>query len=207
MVRWRHHMLSQFERWWLEAWPHRLHIRTYLPGFLKEAPQPFRGEVLEVGAGSGWSSRRILETFPQVELTATDVDPHAVESLERLRGQYGQRLFVRQADARDLPFDRAKFDWVLGLHLLRHVPEKDVRQAFTELLRVVRPGGFVGIVDEGREGGWRLLDAFRPRRHRHTRSEVIDLLGSLEAQVVYADGEAHFGVWAKKPYPFSPERT
>ena len=67
--------LSSFESWWYGSWPHRLYLSRFVPRFLHACPEPFRGEVLEVGSGGGWSSRQILNTFPQVELTASDVNP------------------------------------------------------------------------------------------------------------------------------------
>src|SRR5687768_7074769 len=98
--------MSHLERWWLDSWLHRAQIRRYVPRLLKLCPDPFRGQVLEVGSGSGWTSRRILDTFPQVELTAVDLDPNAEKKFAALQGMYGQRLTFRQADMLNLPFDR-----------------------------------------------------------------------------------------------------
>ena len=139
------HEISRFERWWLDAWPHRLRVRRKVPYFLKLSPDPFRGEVLEVGAGSGWTSRRILETFPQVELTATDLDPRTQEAYERLRKRYGRRLRVEAADLLDLPFARESFDIVVAIGVLHHIA--DVEKGIQQLLRVLRPGGLLGISD------------------------------------------------------------
>jgi ubiquinone/menaquinone biosynthesis C-methylase UbiE len=138
--------MTAFERWWSDAWPHRLHIRRSIPVFLKASPEPVRGEVLEVGSGSGWTSARILETYPQVELTAVDYDPAAKERFARLEGKYGQRLHFVQADARQLPFDRASFDMVIAAHVAHHLP--DLGRALDQLMRVLRPGGLLGFSDE-----------------------------------------------------------
>jgi hypothetical protein len=69
----------------MNSWPHRWRLKATVPRFLRNCLEPFRGEVLEIGAGSGWTSRQILETFPQVELTATDIDPDATKAFEQLR--------------------------------------------------------------------------------------------------------------------------
>jgi ubiquinone/menaquinone biosynthesis C-methylase UbiE len=175
--------LSAFERWWLDAWPHRLHIRHYVPKFLHACPEPFRGQVLEVGAGSGWTSRTILETFPQVELTATDVDPRVSSRFSHLQRHYGRRLQVQQADVQHLPFDRASFDMVVAFHMMHHV--EDAAGAVRQFMRVLRPGGLLGIADT----------------NELPREELVAAL-SGEAKVVVNEGDGYYYVWAQKAYPF-----
>ena len=176
--------LSWFERWWLSAWPHRLHIRGCVPKFLAASPEPFRGEVLEVGAGAGWTSQQILETYPQVELTATDLDPRATTSFRHLQEKYGHRLKVREADILELPFDRASFDVVIAVHVMHHLA--DAESAIQQFLRILRPGGMIGIADE-------------ERRH-HTRRDIERALATEEAEIKVSEGNGHFMVWATKPY-------
>lgn len=189
--------LSPFEQWWYNSLPHRLYIRLYLPHFLRACPQPFRGQVLEVGSGRGWSSQRILETFPQVELTATDVDSAATHAFARLKGRYGQRLKVREADIMNLPFDRSSFDIVIATSALRHVA--DVPTAIRQFLRVLRPGGFIGITDQGRLGRVLLtLVSGRPALDRQRLEAIVRTQG---AEVMVAKGQTKFMVWARKPYP------
>ena len=177
--------LSWFERWWLSAWPHRLHIRGFVPKFLDASPEPFRGEVLEVGAGAGWTSQQILETYPQVELTATDLDPRATKSFRHLQEKYGHRLKVQEADILELPFDRASFDVVIAVHVMHHLD--DAPSAIQQFLRILRPGGMIGIADE---------------EHRHQRrTDVERVLAAEEADIKVSEGNGHFMVWATKPYP------
>lgn len=179
--------LSAWQRWWMGAWPHRWQVRWAVPRFLRSCPTPFRGEVLEVGAGRGWTSRRVLETFPQVELTAVDVDPHVKEIFQKLTTRYGHRLHVVQADARALPFDRARFDFVLAINVVRHLEESERQKVMVELLRVLRPGGMVGMSESGASAAdWETVK----RR-----------LSEEDCEVVFASTKRGFDVWAKKNYP------
>jgi len=173
---------TAFERWWLNAWPHRFRIRRSVPKFLQACPEPFRGQVLEVGAGAGWTSRTILETFPQVELTATDLDPAALQQFSHLQEQYGRRLHVRQAAVEALPFDRASFDIVVAFFLMRHVA--DPAAAIQQCIRVLRPGGLLGLIDE-----------VRPDR------DMGELIGQ-EAKILTHGGTGRYYLWAQKEYPF-----
>lgn len=190
--------LSWLERWWMNAWPHRWHVFWHVPRFLQAAPEPFRGEVLEVGAGRGWTSRRILETFPQVDLTAVDMDPVVSEAFRKLKARYGNRLHVVCADAAALPFDREGFDVVLAMNVVRHLGEAERERALTELLRVLRPGGWLGISEAGGA-----LDA-----QHHARWQAVQAwLAEEKCDVRYVRAEFGFDVWARKPYHERAELT
>lgn len=187
-----------FERWWLEAWPHRLHIRRFVPRFLRSCPEPFRGEVLEVGAGSGWTSRRMLDTFPQIELTATDVEAASAGRFAKLRVFYGQRLRFQRADLLDLPFDRGSFDVVVALHVLHRID--DVPRAVRQFVRVLRSGGLLGVVDDSPPRLWPLTRLF-PAASRLRRAALEALLREEGCEIMVAHGQRHYYVWARKPHP------
>lgn len=195
--------VTAFERWWLNAWPHRLWIRQFIPAFLKACPEPFRGEVLEVGAGSGWTSRQILATFPQVELTATDRDETVMASLQRLGSVFGQRLHFKQADVLALPFDRHSFDIVIAVHVMGHV--SDVPQAIRQMLRVLRPGGLIGLADEDRRLAIGPLGWLFSAASRLVREDLERLLREEGCEGLRAEGGRHFFLWARKPYPITPD--
>lgn|GEM_PF-2246663 len=194
--------LSGFERWWLNAWPHRWHVRRFVPKLLKACPEPFRGEVLEVGAGSGWSSRRILDTFPQVELTATDVDPRSIGSFEKLRGQYGQRLIFKQANLMKLPFDRGAFDVVLAIHVLHYA--YDLRGGIRQFIRVVRPGGLLGLSDVNPKYQRGPFSNLFSASSMPTRKLLEEMLIEEGCEILSSHGELHYYIWARKPYPITP---
>lgn len=191
--------ISSFERWWLCSWPRRVLVRKYVSFLLRSVPQPFRGEVLEVGAGYGWSSRRILETYPQVELTAIDTDPHATTTFAQLEERYGQRLKVREADVYHLPFDRASFDIVIVVHALRYLP--DVSEAMRQMLRVTRPGGLIGIADSDQRYVAGPMKWIWRKPRRLTRLMVEQIAVNEGAEVVQATGGESYIVWIRNPYP------
>ena len=183
--------LSWIQRYWMNGIMHRLHLRHHVPRFLKTCPEPFRGEVLEVGAGRGWTSRRILETFPQVELTATDVNADDTKAFGELLKQFGRRLKVREANVHKLPFDRDTFDIVTAINVMSHLQPYAVKRALEELLRVVRPGGLVGISDH-----FLLFSA--PSASRSSIEEVLKAEG---CEISYARGGRYYDIWVRKPYP------
>lgn len=182
--------LSSAQRWWMSAWPHRFHVWWRVPRFLRACPTPFRGEALEAGAGRGWTSRRVLETFPQVELTAVDVDPAVVQTFERLRRRYGNRLHVEQADVMGLPYGRATFDFVLAINVMQHLTPEERPEALDELLRVLRPGGLLGLSES----------SFLSGSKDNLWSEIKRDLAEENCQVLWADASGGFDIWARKEY-------
>lgn len=168
----------------MSAWPHRSVVRWRVPQFLRDCPEPFRGEVLEIGAGAGWTTKRLLETFPQIALTAVDADQAAVQHLQSLTERYGQRLKVAQANALALPFDRAAFDMVVAINVLRWLPEPAL--AVRQWLRVLRPGGLLGVSDRSARDGIEPVEKF---------------LTGEGGKVLFRRAGWSYQMWAQKPYP------
>lgn len=97
------------------------------------------GDVLELGAGSGAMSQRILEGGAGVRLTAIDIDPSMVDRIENALAPYGASAVAGVGDATRLPFRDASFDVVVSWLMLHHTI--DWETAITEAARVLRPGG------------------------------------------------------------------
>ncbi len=186
--------LFVLKRWWFNAWPHRWHIHTIVPRFLRACPEPFRGEVLEVGAGRGWTSRRILETFPQVELTASDVAVDDSEVFDSLLEKYGRRLRVEEANVLRLPFDRDAYDIVIAINVVRALKPYGARKAIQQMLRVLRPGGMIGVSD------YMFFSSFVSNR-----AVVEEVLKEEGCDILFIQGGRRYSIWARKQYPISPE--
>ena len=191
---------SKREEWWLGSVFHQVMVRGRVSRFLMACPEPFRGEVLEVGAGRGWTSRRILETYPQVELTATDIDQKAMENFQKMRQQYGRRLYVKEADVMELPFDRSSFDFVAADHVLHYVD--DYAKALQQLLRVLRPGGLLGVIGSewiGKNGIFKLMWP-SVRRIRIADLERVFMEEKCDVLAKQKDINSYC-IWVRKAYP------
>jgi SAM-dependent methyltransferase len=93
--------------------------------------------ALDAGTGAGF----LLPTLAHMarEVDAVDLSPvlkYAQAMLDK-RGVDNVRL--QQADLLHLPFETGYFDLIICLSVIEHIPEPAV--AFTEIARVLRPGG------------------------------------------------------------------
>lgn len=132
--------MSQLESVLLRSAPWRAFAtRAVLPWALGD--ERLDGHALEVGSGSGAMATALLDRFPALHLTATDVDPQMVLAAGRRLARYGDRATVAHADASALPFDDDSFDAAVSVLMLHHVGGWE--QALRELVRVVKPGGRV----------------------------------------------------------------
>ena len=85
-----------------------------------------------------------------VETTGVDLTPEFVEAAQVLTervGLGGRATFTTTA-AEQLPFPDASFDVAIMLHVGMNVPEKEA--VFTEVHRVLVPGGMFGVYDQMR---------------------------------------------------------
>ncbi len=96
--------------------------------------------VLDVAAGTG-AITRLIEARG-FNVIALDQSP------EMLQAARQQGATTVQAKAESLPFPDESFDGLTFSYLLRYVT--DPRSCMEELVRVVRPGGMIGMVEFGR---------------------------------------------------------
>jgi ubiquinone/menaquinone biosynthesis C-methylase UbiE len=136
-----------------------------------------RGDVLEIGCGSGAMAVEILRRYPAVRLTATDYDESMVNAARERLAPFGDRSEVRRADATELPFSKGAFDAALSFIMLHHVIKWE--QALGELVRVLRPGGRLIGYDLFGDRGGRFMHGHESDTRRMRRGELRQVLRDL----------------------------
>ena len=99
--------------------------------------------VLDVAAGSGNAAVPAAATGATV--TASDLTPELFEAGRAIAARHGVELDWVEADAEALPFDDNSFDVVLSCVGAMFAPHHQVTA--DELVRVVRPGGTIGMIN------------------------------------------------------------
>ena len=97
--------------------------------------------VLDVAAGNGNATLAAARRFADV--TSTDYVPALLEGGRRRAEAEGFVVTFEQADAESLPYANASFDVVLSTFGVMFAP--DHQRAASELLRVCRRGGRIGL--------------------------------------------------------------
>jgi SAM-dependent methyltransferase len=104
--------------------------------------------VLDVGAGVGHWERALATVLPrETTFVGIDSEPEWIKEATRQaeRSSLTGRARYQLACAESLPFDDGSFDLVTCQTVLIHV--RDPRAVIAEMLRVVRPGGWVLLAE------------------------------------------------------------
>jgi SAM-dependent methyltransferase len=104
--------------------------------------------VLDVASGSGNASIPAAEAGGIV--TASDLTPELFDAGRRIAAQRGVELDWVEADAEAMPFADNSFDVVTSCVGVMFAPHHQV--AADELIRVVRPGGTIALINWTPEG-------------------------------------------------------
>jgi len=99
--------------------------------------------VLDVAAGNG--NATLAAARRHADVTSTDYVPALLERGAARAAAEGLKVRFQAADAENLPFDDARFDVVLSTFGVMFAPQHE--RCAAEMLRVVRPGGRIGLAN------------------------------------------------------------
>ena len=148
-------------------------------------------QVLEVGCGPGKDAAAIADAGHRyVGLDLSHV--HA----QYTRDAVGAAL---QGSLLDLPIGTDSVDAAWTMSTYMHVPDAHIAAALDELVRVVRPGGLIGIGVWGGLGEERVLDddhfdppRFFALRHHEVMRELYAARGTIEHDETLPPGSDHW---------------
>jgi arsenite methyltransferase len=103
--------------------------------------------VLDVGCGAGTDSLVAAQMVaPDGSVTGIDMTSEMLAKARASAREMGAaNVEFVEGEAEELPFGEAEFDVVISNGVIDLIPDKDA--VFSEILRVLRPGGRVQIAD------------------------------------------------------------
>lgn len=163
--------------------------------------------ILEIGCGTGSLTKYLSALFPEAHITALDL---SAPYLWKARQQLSDHVNIDfiQGDGAKLPFKGASFDAVVSCFLFHELPKNERVNVLKESLRVLKPSGFMGLIDsiqkdDLKDLNWALED-FPIRFHEpFYKNYTLTPLELLSQEAGYHDIQTRVGyfakaLWAKK---------
>lgn len=147
---------------WFAAWYDRLNRsmeRRLLARLRARLVGPLRGQVVEIGAGTGANFPFYAEG---VEVVATEPDPFMLRRAREKATSSAAHIDPRPGPAERLPFPDGTFDHAVSTLVLCTV--SDPVQSLAEIRRVLKPDGRLHFIEHVRADGrvGRVQDVIRP---------------------------------------------
>ncbi|MEW5942003.1 MAG: class I SAM-dependent methyltransferase, partial [Chloroflexota bacterium] len=163
---------------------HKCHMRV------KDHIAPSGDLLLDAGSGPVQYPEYVAYSENYKHRVCADISITALKEARHRLGDHG--LYVVM-DVANLPFKSDAFDAVVSLHTIHHLPLSEHRQAYVDLMRVLKPDRTMAIVN-----GWhsprlmtmteplirfaRLL-AGRGRKHKKAWADVDDPTGTFVSKM------------------------
>ena len=151
-----HVLREEFNRW-AEAGRgegmEQEHLPITLPVLEKMQLAP-ADNVLDVGCGAGWLSRRLAKLVPQGRAVGMDISDEMIRRARRASVDFENLMFVA-GEVGEIPWEPNFFTHAISVESSYYWP--DPAAGFREIFRVLKPGGSARI----------LINYYRDNPHSH----------------------------------------
>ena len=116
-----------------------------------------KSPVLEIGCGFGLFGCYFTARDPRVQWQGLDLNPRRIDMARRAAARLGlPNASFAVADAREALAIEGRFEAVVMMDLLHHIPDDSKLQLLNAVLTHLAPGGILVIKDVTRRPRWRL---------------------------------------------------
>ncbi|HKM83887.1 MAG TPA: class I SAM-dependent methyltransferase [Candidatus Acidoferrum sp.] len=135
------------------------HLPITLPVLEKMRLEP-TDNVLDVGCGAGWLSRRIARLVPEGRVVGMDISDEMIRTARRGSVEHDHVLYIT-GEAGKIPWGPNFFTHAISVESAYYWPEP--AKGVKEIFRVLRPGGTA----------WILINYYRDNPHCHQWGELL----------------------------------
>jgi ubiquinone/menaquinone biosynthesis C-methylase UbiE len=104
-------------------------------------------DILDIGCSVGMSTFALRELYPSANLTGVDLSPYFLAVAQYNSRQRHTEMNWRHAAAESTGLPDASIDLVSACLLFHELPQTAAKQIFREARRLLRPGGYLTIMD------------------------------------------------------------
>ncbi len=137
------------------------HLPITLPVLEKMRLGPAEN-VLDVGCGAGWLSRRIARMVPEGRVVGMDISDEMVRVARRGSQEHDNILYIT-GEVDEIPWEPNFFTHAISVESAYYWPEP--AKGVKEIHRVLRPGG----------RAWILMNYYRDNPHCHQWGELLQV--------------------------------
>jgi SAM-dependent methyltransferase len=155
-----------------------------------------RGRVLDVGAGTGTITRKLVDRYPDISITALEPAENMIGEL-RAYAALHPRVNVQRATLADYDAPAEGFDAALYLNVLEHIP--DDRVELVRAAAALRTGGALLVFGPAHEWLYSDLDYKAGHYRRYSLEQLRSVVTAAGFKVVSL---RYFDVVGVAPYWF-----
>jgi SAM-dependent methyltransferase len=149
------------------------HLPITLPVLEKMRLAP-TDNVLDVGCGAGWLSRRLAKLVPEGRVVGMDISDEMIRHARRASVDFGNLMFVT-GEAAEIPWQPHFFSHVISVESSYYWP--DPAAGLKDIFRVLHDGGSV----------WTPINYYRDNPHGHQWGELLAVPTRLLSAEEWAD--------------------
>ncbi len=131
----------------------------------------------EIGCGTGFVLSGVHSAFPEVSLSASEIDPAGLPFVR----QKVESADIFQMDARRIPF-REEFDVIGAFDVIEHIEEDE--EVLSQIYNACKPGGGVIITVPQHPSLWSEVDVFTCHKRRYTKNELVGKIQRAGFEVI-----------------------
>lgn len=103
--------------------------------------------ILDLGCSVGLSTFALQEVYPNAEITGLDLSPYFLAVAKYSSIERNSAINWVHSTAEATPLAANSFDLVSSFLLFHELPQSATQQIFQEVQRVLKPGGYLTIMD------------------------------------------------------------